>query len=464
MEFLDWHPTNLNGNRPVYLAIADALERDIREGVVMTGQRLPPQRELAERIGVNVSTITRAFNECRRRGLTSGTVGSGTCISADVEVNVAMFEPGTFRSSLLEMGLVYALLTLDCEIAEHIRDTVQNTDLVPLIRNVEPGGLYRHRETAAQWLSRFEPGLNPENIVVTGGSQNSLTCCLMALFRPGDSIAVDRLTYPGMKTLASMLGVRLIPIEADEGGMNPAALEKACRRTSVRGLYLMPEVQNPTTLCLDDERRAELAALAVKYDLLLLEDEAYWFSGRPAQKPMCTLIPERSVYIAGISKILGAGFRISFLAAPRSLRDPLERAVMNVSWMASPLNAEIVCRMIRDGVADSILQKKRDEAKHRTTLALDKLAPWSPRSREYGAYIWLRLPRKWITGREFELTARAAGVNVFCGEKFAVGSEPVPAAARISLTGTESREELKKGLDVLVGILSGNSLRFGPVF
>ncbi len=455
MEFCTWQPQDLNRDKPLYLAIADALEGDIRSGLLATGQKLPPQRDLADLIGVNLSTITRALNECQHRGLISGTVGSGTFVSSDANVAVSMFDPETFSSDLLEMGLVYPLYELDEEIAAHISSILQDTDLSALMRYVEPAGLLRHREAGSAWLNRFGLGTAPRNILISSGSQNALACCLMSLFKTGDHIAVDALTYPSIKTLASMLGIRLVPIRMDKGGMNPEALANACRREPIRGIYLMPEVQNPTTAFIPDDRREQLAALIRKYDLVLLEDDAFRFTGRLEHEAMTGLVPDSGVYIAGISKILGAGVRISFIAVPERLKGQLEMAILNTSWMASPINAEIVCRLLTNGAGEAIMQKKRAEAGRRTALALQKLSSFTVFSRNNGFYLWMLLPRGWATGREFELTASAAGVKVFCAEKFAVGSGPVPAAIRISLTGTETMEELEKGLDILTGILSG---------
>lgn len=459
MEAFAWRPKELNENKPLYLAIADALEQDIRCGKVKSGQRLPPQRDLADIIGVNVSTITRMLKECQRRGLTSGTVGSGTYVSTDINVPVSMFDSLTFNSDLMQLGLVKSLTDLDEEIAAQIKKIVAETDLAPLMSYVEPAGLLRHREAAAQWLGNFGLQASPDNVLISAGSQNAMACCLTGLFRPGDHIAVEQYTYPGMKTLAAMLGVRFIPIRMDENGILPEALETACRREPIRGLYVMPEFQNPTTVRLSDERRQRVAAIVKKYSLILLEDDAYRFAGRLDSPPLCALAPEQGVYIAGVSKVFGGGLRVSFMAAAPRLREQVESAIMNTAWMTSPLNAEIACRFILDGKAMELTMKKRAESARRVALARSLLKDYDCRSREQGFFVWLRLPPPWVTGREFELTAAAAGVKVFCAEKFAVGSGPVPPAARISLSGAGNAAELENGLRVLAGILGSQPRR-----
>lgn len=120
--------------------------------------------------------------------------------------------------------------------------------------------------------------------------------------------------------------------------------------------------------------------------------------------------------------------------------------------MASPITAELVTRLIVTGKAEAILENKREEARKRNDLALKVLSKYDVAHRSCGFFQWLFLPDGW-QGKEFELQAREAGVQVFCAEKFAVGSSSVAPAVRISLSGPDMTEELEKGLRILSGIL-----------
>lgn len=448
-----WRPQTLNLDKPLYIAIADALEKDVRSGLLQPGQRLPPQRELAQLIGVNLSTLTRAFRECELRGLISGTVGRGTYIASDVHVPAAMSSREETGQDLLEMGLVLPLYAHDEKTAFEIGSIIADTNLAPLLRYTEPGGQLRHRTAGSNWINRFGPKTTPQDILVTSGSQHALACCLMSLFNSGDRLAVDALTYPGIKTLAAMLGIRLVPLEMDTAGMNPAALSAACRRDNVRGVFLMPEVQNPTTVSLSEERREEVAALVKRHDLVLIEDESYAFTGSLPHTALSSLVPDHGIYIAGLSKLLGAGLRICFTAAPPRFRSQLEKAILSTVWMASPVSAELVSQLLTTGRADDIIRAKREEARLRGELAMEKFAPHTVFSRPNGFFVWLLLPEGW-TGREFELAARAEGVRIFCAEKFMVGNKQLFPAVRLSLTGPETKADLSRGLDVLAGILA----------
>lgn len=193
-------------------------------------------------------------------------------------------------------------------------------------------------------------------------------------------------------------------------------------------------------------------------DLILLEDDAYGQMGK-RRAALCSRLPDHGIYFGGTSKVFGAGLRISFVAAPKRFLGSLEQAVLCTVWMASPLNAALASSIIASGKVESVIRAKKEEARHRTAMALRKLAPWPVRARQTGFFVWLELPAGW-TGREFELAAREKGVRVFCAEKFAVGGGTAPAAVRLSLTGPETREELSNGLEVLAGVLSSGPRAF----
>ncbi len=448
----EWCPNLKTGNKPLYLALADALESDIHSGILKPGEKLPPQRELADRLGVNLSTITRAFQVCELKGVIFGVVGSGTFVACDVKVPLSLVSQSR-SSGIIEMGQVLPLPSMDANTARMAKVLLQDMDMERLIRYCEPAGNLKHRAIGAEWLKRFNIHASPENILITPGSQNAISICMLTLFEHGDRVAVDALTYPGIKALTAMHGIRLVPIEMTEEGMNPQALLNACRNDGIKGIYLMPEVQNPTTSAMTQNYREQIADIVIKNDIVLVEDDAYGYTGSLESTPVSAYAPEHGIYIGGTSKLLGPGFRISFTKVPDAYIERMKKGVLNTSWMASPITAEIVARLIETGKSEAILKDKRAEAQKRNIVALKKLAQYDVASRPFGFFQWLKLPDGW-QGRDFEMCAREAGVQVFCAEKFAVGSYQLPSAIRISLSGPDTIEELERGLDILTSVLS----------
>ena len=451
----NWLPLVEKGNRHLYQALADAIERDVRAGRLGPGMRLPTHRDLADALGLNVSTVTRGYAEAERRRLIHATVGRGTFVSSDGGLFPSLAAPEPHVPGIVEMGIVTPLYDLDPDIGEGLRRLSARRNLSRLLHYAAPAGLPEHRAAGAAWTRRYALDADPADVVVTAGGQHALTCCLTALFHPGQRLAVDTLTYPGIKSLAASLDIRLAPVSGDGRGMSPADLDAACRREDIAGVYLMPGVHNPTTVFMPPARRDEIAAVIRRYGLLLIEDDPYslTYPSGPAA-PVSARVPERGIFIAGVSKAFGAGLRVAFMSVPAPLRAELSDAVLNTVWMASPISAELACSWIMDGTADAAVEAKRQEARSRNCAAAQLLAGYVYQGHETGFFVWLHLPEPW-SGAALELRAREAGVNLFGAERFGVGHEPLPAAVRISLSGPKSLDDLANGLDVVRRILEG---------
>lgn len=454
---------------PKYLALADALADAVRDGTLLPGERLPTHRDLADALHVTVGTITRAYAEAQRRGLVTGTVGRGTFVARAVAVDPSMSAGRPFAPGTVELGLVTPPPP-EPDLAEALRRLARRPDLDRLMHyHVQPG-LPHHRAAGAAWAGRCGLDARPSDVLVCAGAQHALTVALLGLLRPGQRIACDALTYPGLKTLARQLGLLLTAVSGDAQGMSPEALDTACRRDEIAALYLMPGVSNPTARHMPPERRAALAETARRRGLAIIEDDVYALTraGAPVP-PVASLAPERTVFVAGLSKVLSAGLRISYLVAPEDWKRPLAEALFNTVWMAPPLMAELAAMWIEDGTADRVRALRLAESARRNALARELLSPFVHQGHETAYFRWLELPSGW-TGPAFEAAARQAGVNVFAAEKFAVGHDPVPAAARIALSAPMDMDDLGKGLGILRDLLIGGEARAGesrgamPVF
>ncbi|MCX7708795.1 MAG: PLP-dependent aminotransferase family protein [Clostridia bacterium] len=458
-----WNPKIIDTDKSLYIAIAEALERDIRLGVLKPGQKMPTHRELADIIGVNVTTVTRAYKEAERKGLITGTVGRGTYITADMGTDSSIMKVEDRTSRTIDMGLVLPLYSCEPDISGVIEKLLKEKQVHRFLRYTDPLGLPEHRETGAYWVSRFGIQASREDIVICAGAQHALTCCLNSLLEAGDRIAVDYLTYPGIKAIAKNLGIKLEPIQMDKEGMLPGSLEAACRRNPVKGVYLMPCVQNPTTSCMSMKRRKEIANIIEQNHLTLIEDDIYSFTCKEELPAITALIPQNSIYIAGVSKAFYAGLRVAYVVAPKHFRNKVAQAVVNTIWMAPTLNSAIVSECIMNHTADKIIISKMEEVSRRFGIVESKLSKYSYTGNSSSFFIWLNLPEPW-TGKEFELACRENGVSVFCADKFAVGGEAAPSAVRISLSGTDTIEELEKGLAIIEQLLSKEYIRYETIF
>ncbi|MEN6411921.1 MAG: PLP-dependent aminotransferase family protein [Veillonellales bacterium] len=448
-----WNLKIINTDKSLYFAIADAIERDIQLGILKSGDKMPTHRDLAKTVGVNVTTITRAYKEAEKRGLITATVGSGTFVTADLGYNPSLINTDENEKKLIEMGLVLPLYGIEPDIKTLLEKVVHNKNLNEFMKYTPPQGINCHRQIGADWIRRFGINVAAENIIVTAGAQHAINCILSSVFEQGDRIAVDCLTYPGIKTAAKRCGIRLEAVPMDEEGMMPQGLEAVCSHNDIKGIYTVSGMQNPTNAIMSEQRRNEVSQIIKRNNLILIEDDLYGFLVNGEVSTLSENLLEQSIYISGISKAFYAGLRIGFVAAPKKLCNRISQAVVDTIWMASTLNAEIACECINSGVADEIIDLKRAEIKRRALLMKDKLQCYDYKYAPGSMFAWLKLPDHWSSS-EFEKMASDNGVNVISSEKFTVGSVALPNYIRISLSGAESILEFEKGLDILLKVLN----------
>ncbi|HEX9771490.1 MAG TPA: PLP-dependent aminotransferase family protein [Kiloniellales bacterium] len=447
-----WSPPLEELSGPRYLAIADALAADIANGRLKPGTRLPTHRDLAWDLKVTVGTVSRAYAEAERRGLIYGEVGRGTYVRERTPVTLPA-ESAAGRN-FVDMAynfppLTEALSVLSDTLAEVARDQ----DLADLMGYRLDPGRRRHRAAVAAWMSEFGVPAEAEDVVLTYGAQNAMLLAAMALAGPDSTILTEELTYYGIKTIAAQLNIRVHGVAMDDQGLMPDALEAACRTSGAKLLYCIPTLQNPTTSIMPEARRREIVAIAARHDVTIVEDDVYGFLPEDAPPPLAALAPERTVYIASLSKFVGPGLRLGFLrAAPEAVR-AIATALRASSLIAPAFLAEVGARLIERGEARRLALWQRGEARRRQRMAARILAGQQVTTHPEAFHLWLELPEPWR--REiFSAEARHRGVGVGSAEVFAVGRGPVPHAVRLCLQASASAAEVERGLEILAGMLA----------
>jgi DNA-binding transcriptional MocR family regulator len=444
-----WRPT-LRKGQPRYLAIAEALADDVAGSRLAAGDQLPTHRDLADRLGVTVGTVSRAYAEASRRGLISGEVGRGTFVR-----NVVGGEPGIAESGqeggLVDLGVNHPP-PIDGEEVAALQATMsafsRRRDLGALLAYPPDAGGRAHREAGAEWLARGGHPVAVERVVVCSGSQHGLVALLAMLAREGDVVLVEALTYAGLKAIAGLLRLRLAPVAIDAYGLVPEALDEACARTGARILYCVPTVQNPTAAVMSRERRAAIADVVRRRGLVVVEDDVHGRLADDPPPPLAALAPDSVYYVTSTSKTLAPGLRVGFVAAPPGMADRLAATVRVTTWGAAPLPAEVVAEWIRDGTAESLLAARRTEAAARRAMAEEILRGVAPRIAAGAYHVWMELPEPW-RGAVFAGEARRRGVAVTAADAFAAGEGEPPAAVRICLGTPRTREALRRGLDAV---------------
>ena len=450
-----------SGHGAKYKRLAEAMELRILDGGIEGGAKLPPHRSLADRLGVTIGTVSRAYAELERMGLVVARVGDGTFVrqrdlerkrdigfSNFVEERPEQFDmsrnmhiPGA-ETSLLAQSLL--------ELARSPQTLAEMTLYTP------DAGLPRYRQAGARWLAHGDFRPQAEQVLCVNGGQHGLLCTLMALLRAGDTLVTEQLTYPGLISAARMLGIKLLGAAMDEEGLIPAALDELCRQHRISALYCTPTLQNPTTGVLSVARREALVAVCREHNLLIIEDEAHAVLVEDRPPPLSFYAPERSVLIGSLSKAVAAGLRVGYLHAPVPLISRIAAALRGSCWMATPLAMELASGWIESGVAEKLLRQQIIEIGRRKQLVEGLLEGLSYRTHPQCPHFWIEVPEPWRAS-DVEAELKLKNYLVATAEAFAVGRAAVPQFVRASVSNASHDDALLlQGFQAL-----SNSLRQG---
>ncbi|TPI08682.1 PLP-dependent aminotransferase family protein [Mesorhizobium sp. B4-1-3] len=442
----NWLPVLEPGPRPVYLKIVDALADARSNGRLQPGDRLPPQRELARLLGVDLTTVTRAFSEARRRNLIDATAGRGTFVT-----------PGEPEEPILDLSMnippAPAGLNLPALIRTGVEGLLRRSSAEALL-SYHPGpGSPAERAAGSSWLAVAGDRLPADRVVVGSGAQALLTAVVLAETREGDTILSDALTYPGLIALAAATRRKLAAVANDDEGMRPDDLEQAARRHGAHFVYLNPTLQNPTASVMPEGRRRELAHIAAKLELAVVEDDPYSRLLAAPPPAFLTLAPERTFHVATSAKCISPFLRTAFLAAPdQRAAERIAAAIRGTTMMAPPLMTGLACEWLRSGLAGEITDAVRSEALARQEIARTIL-PKGFAATHAGLHLWYPLTSE-LRSVELADIARRRGLAISPAEEFAIGTD-FANGFRLALGATPNRERLKEGLQSLVAILAG---------
>ncbi len=307
------------------------------------------------------------------------------------------------------------------------------------------------RAAAAAWLADRLPGLGPERILVSPGVQAALVSVIASLANPGDVICAERLAYPGVRAAAAHLGLAVVGLEMDAEGVLPEAFARVCREIGPRALCCTPTLQNPTTATMSLTRRQEIAAIARRYRVSVVEDDAYGKLPPAPDPPLAALAPELTWHIVGLAKLASPALRIAYVAAPDEAgAAQVAGRLRAVAGMASPVSAAVATRWIRTRTMEAVLEAIRTETLARRRIAAEVFGA-QVLEPSCAFHLWLELPPSWNRAR-FQAALQPHAVSVVPSDAFLTGGRP-PEAVRIGLGAAPTRADLARALAAMAQVL-----------
>jgi DNA-binding transcriptional MocR family regulator len=453
MTIDDFQLSETDGN-PKYKQIADLIADKIDSGLLLPNSKLPTHRFLADKLNVTVGTVTRAYAEAERRGHVEARVGAGTYVVDKNRAYWAFDHGKTFDPNECDFGFnvppIFDRSNMLKDAMEKVAYSAQALNQFMIYQ--KPSGIESHKAIICHWLGEHGVKLSPERLIFSSGAQHGMQIVFDAFTRAGDTILAEKLTYPGLISLAKQKQLTIKGVEMDDEGITPEALDAACRQYQARFIYLTPTLQNPTTATMSHERREAILKVCKKHDLYVIEDDVNGLLPEDAPAPLVNLAPEQVIHIGAFSKCLAPGLRVGYVHAPKKYHHHLCITLQNHSWMISPLLTAITCELLNCNKLETTLNILRAEMKQRLALTLEYLSEYQLQYTQDCFHVWLTLPDYWRLS-DFVVRAQQLGVIVKSAELFSPPAANVPPAVRLALSSPINQEQIKVGLAKLKTLL-----------
>ncbi|WP_394838713.1 PLP-dependent aminotransferase family protein [Pendulispora rubella] len=427
-----------------YQIIANSIAADIASGRLRPGDRLPPQREFADRRGIATSTASRVYAELVRRGLVVGEVGRGTYVRAAPEPpSPTLVEP---PDASVNLELNFSIFPEQVpEMAPALATLVHEDALGDALRPLGAAATRRAREVAAAFLSRHRWSPEPDGVLFTGSGRQAIAVSMAALTPIGGAVGVEAVTYPIVKGIAARLGITLVPLALDGEGVRPDAMVRAHRTRRLSAIYIQPSLHNPLGISMGRARRRDLAAALKETGTFAIEDAVYSFLAD--DEPVAAFASQRTILIDSLSKRVAPGLTLGFIAAPEHLAEKLAATIRSGGWLAPAFSVAAGLRWMADGTAARIATAKRAHAAARYQLARELLRGLTMRGDPRAFHVWLELPDVWRADT-FAAAAARRGIAITPASAFTVGAGHAPNAVRLALAAP-SRDALAGALQKL---------------
>ncbi len=424
-------PPNLSGvGRSKYQVMASAIRKAIADGVLQKGAKLPPVREMARRSSVTPGTVARAYSLLIDEGLLRAGVGRGTFVAEranPVEAPVQWPEVVSLRGPALP----------DVGQSEILRDALKRVAEDAALPDLlcYPDALYDRelKDTMAQWLADLPVGnVAPEDIVLAHGAQNAVLAVLQTVLHgPDPVVAVEQHAYPGFRRAAELCRARVVDVACDDKGPRPDLLQEAVTQHGAQIFLTSADVNNPTLRHTTPARRREIASVARRHGLHVLDDDCYRLSV-PVAESYRALLPDLGWYVSSFSKSLSPALRVGWAIAPKSRAKDLARTVSFGSFgLARPLISTAL-KVLQDPRLPDVLTRTRRSLSDTVRLAVNHLGGHDVVWQDEIPFLWISLPGGWRASR-FVRAAQERGVLLKSSEDFVLRDRRAPHCVRLAI-------------------------------
>lgn len=450
-----WPPDLQTVSGPKYAAVLSSLRDAIANHELQVGDRLPPVRNLAWELGVTPGTIARAYRRGIEEGILNAETGRGTFVAQRRGLDANAMQPSIILRTSSGHADLRGCTTPIFEQHEQIQQALKRLSQDPNFSFIGHPTPYEEKEAqnaVVHWLQYTDVNPQVEDITLTYGAQNAVLVALQAILTgPSPLIVTDELVFPGMRYSARLLRAQIMSVERDENGILPDAFENICRTHSPQVLLTSTNVHNPTTQSTTLERKIRLAEIARRYDIQIIDDDAYGIFEAETPSLKC-IAPERTWYIGSLSKSVAAGLRFGYLIAPRGLGQTARSIMQSSCYGMSKVLVDLCTDLIMNGIAGKVRKQTQNFNAKRVKQAVNLLGSWDIAWNENTPFIWLRMPVGWRSS-SFQRECEKNSILVRPADEFALVDGKAPNAVRLSIFAQGSDEEFQKAYSKIAAIL-----------
>ncbi|NNC12196.1 PLP-dependent aminotransferase family protein [Planctomonas sp. JC2975] len=426
---------------PSYEALADRIRLLVIDGRLLSGVRLPAERELAAQLEVSRTTVTAAYQRLRDQGFAVSRQGSGT----------RTVIPGTAPTSPAPptglLDFTKAALPAPSMMSDAVRRASES--LTPLLGDSGYDTIGQPALRAAIARRYTERGLptDPDEVLVTVGAQQGITLIGRALVSRGDRVLIEVPTYPHAYDALSAAGARLVtaPVSVDSlDGWDVDAFESVVRRTSPAVAYVMPDFQNPTGRSMTASVRRRILDAAAAQGTVVIADETpgELDIDRPETLPPLAAVAggAQVITLGSASKTMWGGLRVGWVRAERSVIRRLHAVRVNMDLGTPVLDQLVVAELLED--YGRVLAERRGAlraGRDATERVIAEAFPdWVVPHVHGGLALWVNIGAP--VSSQLALAARSEGLLVTAGPRFGVDGA-FERFLRIPITYAESDVE-----------------------
>lgn len=371
--------------QPLYQQIIQLIQIKIERGDLVSGDKLPSERQLANWLSVNRSTVIRAFDELTATGILERRRGSGTHIAnlpKEVDLGLGLtwrhyIKQGRQGTKGQFQAQVNALLennestiidgySSDLPLALIPELTIPNMswhDLIQKSRQQEALGVLALRQAIVAMMSdEMGVSLDVNQVMVTYGGQQAIFLLLHALLRQGDTVAVGTPSFFYSLPMFKALGIKTVGIPLTRDGLDLGAFELACQNQTIKCLFINSSFQNPTGVTMSLANRQAVIKLCQMYQVLIVEDDVFGLLRFPetVRVPLLyELAPERVLYIGSLTKVLGPTLQIGWLVAPSYLLKQLTQVRDAWELDVNSYSQVIATHALQDNFSEQLKQLRQ---------------------------------------------------------------------------------------------------------